>query len=360
MMTETSGLTVESERSGWRRWLLPSRAWRKRVFALEAWIVVAASYVALLFAFLFPQDFRNSSPAYVRIATAAFMVRTFLFHLGLLLWALALGAVLIRRWRLLGAALPAALVCVGPDIWSYVPGPAPTIAGQSVTVMSANLLGRNRNTAALLAEVRAVDPDVLLLQEYRPHWHRAFQPGLGGDYPHVDYLQRDDDFGLAIYSRLPFVMPVDMAIPLGSGDTPQARAVVRIDDRDVAIYSVHLMPPGSCAYATWQRQEFADLLDRLKREKLPIVLCGDFNFTNASVFADELERLGLTDAHCVSGWGRGSTWPRLGLFRWFPGIRLDHLFLSEELTSTSSRTGVGGGSDHRPVIAEIGFARSPD
>ena len=43
--------------------------------------------------------------------------------------------------------------------------------------------------------------------------------------------------------------------------------------------------------------------------------------------------------------------------RWFPGIRLDHIFLSKELTSTQSRTGTGAGSDHRPVIAETGFAR---
>ena len=122
-----------------------------------------------------------------------------------------------------------------------------------------------------------------------------------------------------------------------------------------ALYCVHLMPPRSRAQTIEQRREFADLRDRLKHEELPIVLCGDFNFTNASAFADELTRLGLIDAHRISGRGRGTTWPRLGPLRWLPGIRLDHIFISKELTSTHSRTGTGQGSDHRPVVAEIGF-----
>ncbi|MBU0616769.1 MAG: endonuclease/exonuclease/phosphatase family protein [Planctomycetes bacterium] len=355
-MTEITKPIAGSQRSRLRRWLLPPREQRKRLFALEAWLVVIASYVAIIFAVVFPQDFRTSLAAYVRVATAAFMIRTFLFHLGLLLCAIAIGAAVIRRWRLLIAASPLVILCVGSDVWSYVPKSKPAIAGQSVTVMSANLLGRNQDTAALVAEVVGAKPDVLLLHEYRPHWHRTFQSAVANDYPYVDYVQRRDDFGLAVYSRLPFVTPVDTAIALGTGDTPQARVVVQSDGRDVAVYSVHLMPPKNRAYTTRQRQEFADLLELLKREELPIVLCGDFNFTNASAFADELARLGLIDAHRISGWGRGSTWPVLGFFRYVPGVRIDHVFLSRELTSTSSRTGIGHGSDHRPVIAEIGFA----
>jgi endonuclease/exonuclease/phosphatase (EEP) superfamily protein YafD len=359
MMNETAEPSFASRRSLLRRWLWPTWDQRKRLFTLEAWLVVVAAYVAIIFAFVFPQDFRNSSPAYVRVATAAFMIRTFLFHLELLLFAIAIAAALMRRWWLLAVVLPLVAFCVGPDVWSYVRRSKPPIAGQSVTVMSINLLGRNQDTAALVAEVLAVQPDVLLLHEYRPHWHQAFQSEVGDDYPYVGCVQRDDDFGLAVYSRLPFATPVDTAVPLGNGDTPQARMVVRIDGRDVAVYSVHLMPPKNCAYTTRQRREFADLLDLLKQEELPVVLCGDFNFTNASAYADELERLGLIDAHRISGCGRGSTWPRIGPFRWFPGIRLDHVFLSKQLTSTRCRTGIGHGSDHRPVIAEVGFARRP-
>lgn len=335
----------------------PARKRRKHRSAWPVWLIVITCYLAVVFAFACPQDFRNSSPTYVWTAWTAFMIRTFLFHLGLLWSAIAVAALAWRRWRPLIAALPLVTFCVGPALWSYLPTSKPAVAGQTVTVMSVNLLGRNQNTGPMVAEVLATSPDVLLSQEYRPHWHRAFQQALGDQYPHTSHVQRTDNFGLTIYSRLPFVEPVDMAVPLGTAGTPQARAVLRIAGRDVALYNVHLMPPKGCARTTEQRQEFADLLDRLRREELPVVLCGDFNFTNASAFADELRRLGLVDVHQISGWGRGSTWPMRGALRRLPGIRLDHIFLSRELTSPHSRTGTGQGSDHRPVIAEIGLAQ---
>lgn len=333
-------------------------AWEhyKRGLARLIWGAVVLAYAAVIFAYAWPQDFRNNAPAYVRAATAAFMVRTFLFHLGLALTLGALVAGVLRRCWLLGATIPLIVFAVGPELWSYLPRRTAIVTGEKLTVMSVNLLAQNKLTDPIVAEVVAAKPDVLLLQEYAPHWHQAFQPALSAQYPHVQYVARRDSFGLAIYSRRPFVDPVDMGIRLGMGGTPQARAVLWLDGREVVFYNVHLVPPSQHAWTVEHRREFADLLARVEHEKLPIVLCGDFNFTNASVFADRLERLGLTDAHRISGRGRGATWPRRGPFRWFPGLRLDHLFISKELTSTRSRTGIGRGSDHRSVIADIGFA----
>jgi endonuclease/exonuclease/phosphatase (EEP) superfamily protein YafD len=355
-MNEQSATTPATETQTARGRASPTRGRWQRLFVAAAWLIVGASYLVTVFAFAFPHDFRNSAPAYVWAAWTAFMIRTFLFHLGLLLCALAIAVVLLRRWRLLVATLPLLLFCVGPALWSYVPGPKPVLVGDTVTVMSANLLGSNQNTRALVAEVVAAQADVVMLLEYRPHWHQAFQPALSSTYPFASYVQRPDNFGLAIYSRLPLREPASTQIPLGSAETPQARAVAQIGGREIAFYVVHLMPPKGRRRTAEQRREFADLLKQLEREKLPIVLCGDFNFTNASVFADELRRMGLIDAHLISGWGRGSTWSVLGFYRYLPGLRLDHFYLSKELSSAHCRTGTGAGSDHRPVIAEIGFA----
>jgi endonuclease/exonuclease/phosphatase (EEP) superfamily protein YafD len=356
-MNESFAPTPKRKRPRLRRLLLLTRQDRRRTYAVLAGGVVLASYLAVVFAFVWPQNFRNSSPAYVCAATAAFMIRTFLFHLGLLLSAVATILAATRCWRLLIASLPLVIFTVGPALWSYVPRRKPTAGGETITVMSVNLLAQNDVTAPIVAEVVATKPDILLLQEYTPRWHEALRMALAADYPHAGYVLRSDTYGLAIYSRQPFVGPVDTAVPLGAAGTPQARAVVQIGKRNIVLYNVHLMLPKDCSHVLEQRREFADLLDRLTGEESPIILTGDFNFTNASAFADELRRLGLIDAHRISGWGRGSTWPMRGPLRWAPGIRLDHVFLSKGLTSTHSRTGTGRGSDHRPVIAEVGFAR---
>jgi endonuclease/exonuclease/phosphatase (EEP) superfamily protein YafD len=97
---------------------------------------------------------------------------------------------------------------------------------------------------------------------------------------------------------------------------------------------------------------FADLLGK---EEHPIVLAGDFNCTNRSPYASALRNIDLRDVHTQAGFGRGATWPVSGFFRRLPGLRLDHIFLSDALTCTESRTGTGTGSDHRPVVARIAF-----
>ncbi len=327
------------------------------MFAPQAWFVVVASYVAIVFAFVCPQDFRSGNANYIWIALAAFMIRTFLFHLGLFLSLIALVAGLIRRWWLLGAAVPLIMFTVGPALWSYLPHHQPQVAGKTITIMSVNLLHANKTTGPIVDEVVIARPDVLVLQEYTACWHQAFQAALAAEYPYVSYVCRDDSFGQAVYARRPFVGLVDSHLPIGTVGLPQTRAVMLLAGQEVALYNVHLIPPKRHDWTIEQRWEFADLLEQLRREKLPIILCGDFNFTNASAFADELARLGLIDTHRISGRGRGTTWPVLTFFRYIPGLRIDHVFLSRELTSTSSRTGVGRGSDHRPVVAEIGFAR---
>jgi len=133
------------------------------------------------------------------------------------------------------------------------------------------------------------------------------------------------------------------------------RAVIELAGRRVAVYNIHLLPPWGLEYTTENRLQFADLLDKLAGERLPVILAGDFNFTETSPNAASLRGIGLRDAHDLGGWGRGTTWPVNSFFRWIPSLRLDHIYLSDELTCSRCRTGVGTGSDHRPVVAEIGF-----
>ncbi len=339
------------------RALRPTWAERKRMLRVEAWIFVGVSYGLIAFAHVWPPDFRNPSPAYVGTAWVAFMVRTLASHIGLILLVIAAVSAWVRQRRLLIAVLPLVVVTLGPDCWTFRPRSAPGVVGERVTVMSVNLLSVNRQTQAIIDEIRAADPDLLLLQEYTEHWHDALGAAIGQAYPHVAHNCREDSFGVAIYSRRPFQGPVTMRVPLGQDAEPQMRAAIRIADLDVAVYNIHLLPPRRLDYIVESRLQFADLLEVLSSESLPVMLAGDFNFSANSPHADILGRLGFVDAHEVGGWGRGTTWPVNGFFRWIPGLRLDHVYLRGGLTCATCRTGTGYGSDHRPVICEIGLAR---
>jgi len=330
---------------------------RKRLLRVQAWIVILASYPLLAFAYALPHDFRDESTAWAILSWTAFCIRTFVYHLGILLFAVIAIAAWRRCRNLVVAGLPVLLVAVGPTWWQYRPHATPTISGETLTVMSVNLLAHNRRTDPIIGEIKTARPDILFLQEYSGPWHAAIDDAVGADYPHKAVIRRDDSFGAAIYSRRPFKGRIERWVDLGSGSEPQMRVVVEIDGRNVALYNIHFRPPRPRDYRIETRKQFADLLEHIAAETLPVIVVGDFNFTERSPQAAALRALGVSEAHDLGGWGRGTTWPVLGAARWLPGLRIDHIYLTGGFTCTGCRTGQGLGSDHRPVIATIGFAR---
>lgn len=213
----------------------------------------------------------------------------------------------------------------------------------------------NTNTGSLVEEVRASGADIVFLQEYTDHWHAALRSALAQDHPYECHVCRDDSFGGAVYSSRPFLSEPELDISLGVSSLPQIRSLVEISQRPVAIYNIHLLPPISLEYTTENRLQFADLLDHLRKESLPFILAGDFNFTETTPHAAALRRLGTQDSFAVGGWGRGSTWPVNSFLRYLPGLCLDHIYLGGGVTCSDCRVGQGRGSDYRPVIGRVGF-----
>ena len=345
--------------SAWRRVLWPDWPSRKRMLRVEAWGVVLASYLLLTLAYLWPQNYRNESAGYVTVAWLAFLVRVLQFHLGLLLLAIALVAAFVRGRRLFFCATPLVLFTIVPPLAGLLTRypyhkPQPAV----LSVMTCNLLMVNPDVTPLLNEMLTYKPHVLLLQEYTPRAHEAAKAALAADYPYSSFVTRDDSFGVAIYSRLPFVGEVDNRFPLGRAGVEQTRAVIRVGNRDVAVYNVHLLPPRRLDYTIDSRLQFADLCKALSEEKLPYVVAGDLNLTETTPQHRDLKRLGAADAHDSAGWAPGWTWPVNSIFRYVPGLRMDHVYVGNGLFVTRCETGEGYGSDHRPVIADVGWAAS--
>ena len=97
-----------------------------------------------------------------------------------------------------------------------------------------------------------------------------------------------------------------------------------------------------------------DILTRVDQIEGPLVVLGDFNLTDQQSLYPALTRR-LRDAHRDSGWGLGFTFtrfPSIGLPMW----RIDYVFHSTHLVAVRTTVGNYGGSDHRPVIADLAFA----
>ena len=256
------------------------------------------------------------------------------------------------RWQ--WAALVLVTLLVGCEAGGPRPGPVPD--RQAMRVMSANLLLSNHNTQPLIDEIREVDPDVLMVQEYTPHWHEALSAAFGGAYPHAVCEPRPDPWGMAVYSRHPFLSEPQTRLPLGGASTPQIRVVIDLAGEPVAFYNIHMM--SQTDRLDWfieHHIQFSDLLEVLSAEPLPTVVAGDFNYGQHTLSNLAMRLHGQYEVHDLAGQGDPKTWPVKWIFRSLPGLRLDHMYVGGGLSCRASWTGRGKGSDHRPIIAEVGF-----
>ncbi len=280
------------------------------------------------------------------------LANLFTLYVFLPAYPVAVVAAARRRWALLAAT---ALVCVWHLGWAVpplLPRTPPPVQGETLRVVSANLLMVHRNPHTLAAELEGVDADVMVLQEYSSRWDAtAAQRGWFGLYPHHATVVRDDSFGCAIFSRVPLE---DVGIVTMAG-LPQLEATLDLHGEAVDLLNVHTLPPRVASYVAGHHEGTEAILTWVDaRGDRPFVVTGDFNSTPYSRFAAAMDDR-ADDAWDLAGRGYGHTAPN-GLFP-LPPIRLDHVYLSRSLTVTSAEMGIGEGSDHRPLIVEVGLRR---
>lgn len=278
-------------------------------------------------------------------------------HERLYVLALALPVALVAAWwrdLALGA-----LVAVPLGAWGVVlardlvPRTPPPACGEPLRLVTANLLMVHPDPTALAAELAAADADVLVLQEYSSRWEAALA-SLRATYPYGVDRVRDDSFGTAIFARVPLEAEVfDLA------GLPQTRARLRLGDRDIELWNIHTLPPRTPEYLAPYLEALdsvAAFMERAAAGGESFVVTGDLNATPTSRFAGRVRGWPWAPGPAADAWelvggGFGFTWPN-GVFP-LPAARMDHVYLSHDLTIGTIEVGRGAGSDHRPLRVTI-------
>lgn len=388
-----------------RSWLA---RWLIRALALAA----VGLACAILFERLWPQLYITETRLGSLVHFAAFLLRTFEFHVSLAAFALACAALLLRARRtaiFAGVVAAVALIPVAA-LWLPTQAGAPKLADSTspgvalaansglsgntpsatgprpLRVLAMNLLIGLENLDAALAEVRRIDPDVIGFIEYNPAAHRVLFPALKSAYPHVIDAGSTGAFGQAVYSRLPLLDEFGRTREEGNAGWqpatdladepefflgPQIRTVVRSHDGStVAVRFVHLTSPSLPSRLANQRRELPFLLERLAddRARWPnLVVAGDFNAPTNSDLIAAIRDAGFEESTRALGLGPSTTWPRRTFLKHFPNVRIDHVFVagpppahhfppcSPLLGLMFLNAGRSGdfGSDHRGVWADV-------
>ena len=232
---------------------------------------------------------------------------------------------------------------------------APCFIGESggtpeatLRIATFNLLTANTRYDDAMKWIRETDPDVIFLPEVDEIWASALSP-LQASHPHVIEHIVEGNFGFALYSKLPIVS--QEIIPCGKLELPLLKTRLTGPKGEFTLFGAHPVPPSTGFWAS-ERDAFLQVLaDEASKETLPVIATGDFNATRWSHGMKPLWNAGLLDS--AKGRGAGSTWMR-GSF--LLAVPIDHvLFRAPGATCSKRWIGPDLGSDHRPVVAEIGW-----
>lgn len=213
----------------------------------------------------------------------------------------------------------------------------------SVTLMNANVLSRNEQHGRLIELINHEQPDIIFLQEVSPQWITALEP-VRNDYPFSYAQPRHDNFGIAIYSRL----PLDAVTHVNSPplDYPTIVAAITINGTPLTLINTHATIPLSRAGFEARNGQLDSIARLTKAVPGAKILSGDFNTAMWSPAYRALqETTGLRNAR--QGAGVLPTWPT---FMPFAMIPIDHILVSDDIHVVEIRRGERMGSDHLPLL----------
>ncbi|MEG3921334.1 endonuclease/exonuclease/phosphatase family protein [Microcoleus sp. T3_A4] len=280
-----------------------------------------------------------------------------------------IGLLIIKkRWF----TIISAIACIFLISWMHIKyfSPAPinlTNSQPSLKILSHNVGWYATQSPTLFKLIHQQKPDIIFLQEIvRKHTERAFT-WLKADYP---YQIGTPPVG--ILSKYPIVS--SEILHLAGHRETQQRAIIKFNEQEVVIYNMQATGPWFKksrlgrflkipVYKYGKRApEIQDLVERVERENLPVIVAGDFNMTDETQDYDRVQKV-MQDSFRKSGLGFGFTWPNgweLKLLvkrsNWrlnYPVCRIDYIWYSNHWGAKSSSVLEATESDHLPVGAEL-------
>ncbi|WP_283433751.1 endonuclease/exonuclease/phosphatase family protein [Neorhodopirellula lusitana] len=217
----------------------------------------------------------------------------------------------------------------------------------SLRIVTTNVLTSNLRHDEIIAELKQIDPDVLVVIELSTDLSERLRTEFGDSHPHQMLLPEDaGNFGIGMLSRYPLGKPEAFEVAGGP-------VAVQAEVGGYRVIGVHTYPPMGASGFGYRREQLRFLADfvgeDLKMAERTIVV-GDLNVTPWSphfvdfVEAAQLRRTGL-------GLNVAPTWFVRPTF--LMGLTLDHILIGKGLHCTEFAVGRDCGSDHRSVSATI-------
>lgn len=251
-----------------------------------------------------------------------------------------------RRWWLTGAASLGSLMMLAQVVTpsSIEDGPA-TIAheGAALRVFHVNVLQPNTSYAEAIKQALRSGADIISVQEVDARWAAELHSVLGYQYPFFHLEPRQNCYGIALFSKLPF----EKVETLENAGAPFIEAWLNVGGDPIRLIAVHATSPISYGHFRRRNEQLQALGDLLSCGDTSTIVVGDLNTVPwDQTFRRFCAQAGLRS--CAPSAYR--TWPSIGPFAAIP---LDHILVSEDLATSDFATVDIPGSDHRGLYAAL-------
>jgi endonuclease/exonuclease/phosphatase (EEP) superfamily protein YafD len=243
-----------------------------------------------------------------------------------------------------------ALFCVGLNAIEIIPWylPIERSSDRDLRVMISNVMTSNRRYGDVINLVRAENPDLLVIMEMDLVWQYQLEP-LKSLLPYSISEPRGDNFGLAIYSKLPLANSQVREWGKGAIVVPSLTADITVRDRVVSLVATHPVPPLNEDYAMSRNSQMNEMAEYVRQVGTESIVMGDLNMSMWSPYYRKfIDRAKLRNTR--QGFGIQPSWPtNLPLFQ----IPIDHCSITSKLKVSKNRIGKDIGSDHYPLIVDL-------
>lgn len=233
-------------------------------------------------------------------------------------------------------------------------------------VMTWNMLYTRDSEGVFQAEVRALQPDLVALQEVDWSTGRNLPEWFRDEYPFQQVLNAGGSASVALLSRYP-ILDIPPSDPFLMACSCQ-QLTLDVNGQPVTVINAHPTRP------TIQFRERAGLpvpvdfesryhdtllellIERVASIEGALLVVGDLNTSESQANFHRLRRH-LDDSFAEAGWGMGYTYPsstvRRGTITPFPLVRIDHILHSPHWQAVRAWTAPLQGSDHQYVVADL-------
>jgi len=221
----------------------------------------------------------------------------------------------------------------------------------TIAFLASNVLMPNRNADALLQQIRAYDPDIVVALETDDWWQDKLDT-LVQRYPYTIKCPQDNLYGMHVYSRL---LLEEVAIQfLVEDGVPSMHALVSLrSGQKVQVHFLHPAPPSPTENeeSTERDAELLVVAKSVAQVRLPVIVAGDLNDVAWSATTRLFRKIsGLLDPRV----GRGmfnSFHAKYPFVRW----PLDHLFHSRHFVLVDIKRMPSIDSDHFPMFIKLAY-----